>query len=59
MLFNPELSYEDSEDVLLSTTPADLANSDKLTWKYVVKDGVVWEVGNEDDVELIVKSRRE
>ena len=55
VLFNPELSYEDSEDVLLSTTPADLANSDKLTWKYIVKDGVVWEVGQESDVELILK----
>ena len=59
VIFNPELNYEDSEDTLLSTTPADLANSDKLTWRYVVKDGMVWEVGNEDEVDFILKSRRQ
>ena len=57
VIFNPELSHEDSEDELLSTTPADLANSDKLSWKYVLKDGVVWEVGHENDVDLIIKKR--
>ena len=57
VIFNPELSHEDSEDALLSTTPADLANSDKLSWKYVVKDGVVWEVGQGGDVDLILNKR--
>jgi len=56
VIFNPEISREDSEEVLLSTTPADLANSDKLAWKYIIKDGVVWKVGSEGDVELILKS---
>ncbi len=55
VIFNPELGYEDSEDTLLSTTPADLANSDKLSWKYLLKDGVVWEICHEDDVALILK----
>ncbi|MFC2066330.1 hypothetical protein ACFLUO_04615 [Chloroflexota bacterium] len=55
VVFNPELGHEDSEDVLLSTTPADLANSDKLSWKYIIKDGAVWEVGQDEDVDLIVK----
>lgn len=59
VIFNPELGHEDSEDALLSTTPADLANSDKLAWKYVVKDGVVWEVGHEGDIDLILKKRRQ
>jgi hypothetical protein len=55
VIFNPELSHEDSEDVLLSTTPADLANSDKFVWKYIIKDGVVWEVGSESDVSFVLK----
>ncbi|MFC1919607.1 hypothetical protein ACFLWX_02310 [Chloroflexota bacterium] len=57
VIFNDEVSSDDSEEVLLSTTPADLASSDKLTWKYIVKDGVVWEVGNGNDVDLIAKGR--
>ena len=57
VIFNPELSHEDNDDALLSTTPADLANSDKLSWKYIVKDGTVWEAGCEDDVDLILKKR--
>jgi hypothetical protein len=56
VIFNPEIAQEDSEEVLLSTTPADLANSDKLAWKYIIKDGVVWEVGSQDDVEFILRS---
>lgn len=44
-----------SENELLSTTPADLANSDKLTWKYIIKDGVVWEVSSKDEVNSILK----
>ncbi|MFQ5996374.1 MAG: hypothetical protein ACE5KP_01950 [Dehalococcoidales bacterium] len=55
VIFNPEITCEDSEDVLLSTTPADLANSDKLTWKYVIKDGVVWKVNNEKEVDFVLK----
>ena len=31
VIFNPEVGQDDSEEVLLSTTPADLASSDKLT----------------------------
>jgi cell wall-associated NlpC family hydrolase len=56
VIFNPEIAQEDSEEVLLSTTPADLANSDKLAWKYLIKDGVVWEVGSGDEVERILRS---
>jgi len=45
-----------TQDELLSTTPADLAKSDKLSWKYVIKDGVIWEVSSEEEVSLILKS---
>ncbi len=54
VIFNPEVSRNDSEEVLLSTTPADLASSDKLTWKYIVKDGYVWEVNGQNDVDSVL-----
>ncbi len=55
VIFNPELNHEASEDVFLSTTSPDLANSEKLSWKYIVKEGVVWEVAREDEVDPILK----
>ena len=55
IIFNPRLTGEVTENELLSTTPADLANSDKLTWKYIIKDGVVWEVSSKDEVNSILK----
>ena len=57
VIFNPRLAEPVTQYDLLSTTPADLARSDKLSWKYVIKDGVVWEVSSEDEVNLIIKSR--
>ena len=55
VIFNPEVGQDDSEEALLSTTPADLASNDKLTWKYIVKDGIVWEVSSRDDVDSILR----
>jgi hypothetical protein len=54
VIFNPEVGHDDSEEVLLSTTPADLASSDKLTWKYIVKDGNVWEVNSREDADAVL-----
>ena len=56
VIFNPRLVGEVTEKGLLSTTPADLANSDRLSWKYVIKNGVVWEVSNKEEVASILKS---
>lgn len=56
VIFNPRLVGEVTENGLLSTTPADLANSDRLLWKYVIKDGVVWEVSNKEEVASILES---
>jgi hypothetical protein len=56
VIFNPEVSQDDSEDSLLSTTPSDLAKSDKLGWRYIIKDGVVWEVSTPEDVDAVLKS---
>ncbi|OGO23575.1 MAG: hypothetical protein A2144_14795 [Chloroflexi bacterium RBG_16_50_9] len=55
-IFNPRLVEPVTQHDLLSTTPADLARSDKLSWEYVVKDGEVWEVSSEDEVSSILKS---
>ena len=54
VVFNPEVRHDDSEEALLSTTPADLASSDKLTWKYIVKDGNVWEVNDQNEVDSVL-----
>jgi hypothetical protein len=56
VIFNPRLVEPITQRDLLSTTPADLAGSDKLSWKYVVKGGVVWEVSSEEEVSTILKS---
>lgn len=57
VIFSPNLVGQFSDGDLLSITPADLARSDKLTWKYVIRDGVVWEVSNEGDVNSIIGSK--
>jgi hypothetical protein len=56
VIFNPRLFEPITQRDLLSTTPADLARSDKLSWKYVVKNGIVWSVSSEEEVGLILKS---
>jgi hypothetical protein len=56
VIFNPRLVELVTQHDLLSTTPADLAGSDKLSWKYVIKDGVVWEVSSNEEVSSILQS---
>ena len=58
VVFNPRLVEPVTQHDLLSTTPADLARSDKLSWKYVVKDGVVWQVSTGEEVSSIEKSEK-
>jgi hypothetical protein len=45
-------------DILLSTTPADIANCDKLSWKYLVKDGKFYEVSSKEEVDAIIKPKK-
>lgn len=52
VIFNPRVKQEPTPFELLTTTPADLANSDRLSWKYVVKDGVVQEVSSTEEAIL-------
>jgi hypothetical protein len=56
VIFNPRLVEPITQRDLLSTTPADLAGSDKLSWKYIIKDGTVWEVSSKEEVSSILKS---
>ena len=58
VIFNPSLVEPVIPHDLLSITPADLARSYNLSWKYIVKNGEVWEVSNEKDVDIILKSGR-
>ena len=53
VIFNPTFVPGSDEEILLSTTPADIANSEKLTWHYVIKDGVVWQVSSKEEEDAI------
>lgn len=57
VLFNPELHEPIDEDTLLSTTPADLANTKKLKWKYIIKNRTVWKINKDTDVPAILGTR--
>lgn len=56
VVFDSRLSWEVDEHDLLSVTPADLAGSNKLSWKYIIKDGTAWEVSSEAEVNSILRS---
>jgi hypothetical protein len=47
-----------SMDDLMGTTPEDLAKSDKLTWKYVIRRGWVYEVARFDEAKRIISGGR-
>lgn len=53
ILFNPRVRWQPTPFELLTTTPADLANCDKLSWKYVIKDGVLREIAGSADASLM------
>lgn len=59
VIFNDRLgpnsgTYDD--EVILATTPEDIASTDNLTWKYVIKDGKVYEVGSKQEVDMLLKN---
>lgn len=45
------------KDELLGITPQDLAESSKLTWKYVIRRGWVYEVSSYADAKRLIASR--
>ncbi len=56
IFFNPRFDGKVTEDDLLSTTPADIARSEKLNWKYLIKDGIVFEVSSEEEVNKVLQT---
>jgi len=55
IIFNPIFDIKkDNKRLLLSTTPADFANSNKLDWKYIVKNGTVYKIKNNKEAEEIL-----
>lgn len=54
VIFNPRIEEEPTPFGLLTTTPADLANSNKLSWQYVIKNGIMQRVSNSNDAMLAV-----
>ena len=61
VLFSPGLSPnmdpEKRTKLLLSTTPHDIAVTDKLQWKYFIKHGMVYEVSSLKEVEALIKKK--
>lgn len=55
VIFDPRLGVEAADYDLLSITPASLAKTDKLSWKYIIKNRVIWEVSSEEDVNSVLK----
>jgi hypothetical protein len=53
VLFKDTLSEFD-RDGILATTPADLANSSKLTWKYAIRRGWVHDVRSYSDARRVI-----
>ena len=59
VIFNPHLdsaSGISDYDVILTTTPENIAATNKLTWKYVIKNGKVYDVRSNNEVDDILKN---
>ena len=52
VIFNPRIKQEAAPFELLTTTPADLANCGKLSWKYLLKGGVMEELSGGDTLPI-------
>jgi hypothetical protein len=57
VIFNARFTRGDDIEVLLSTTPEELAATDKLAWKYVIKGGRVYDVSRQEDVRAILNQK--
>jgi Permuted papain-like amidase enzyme, YaeF/YiiX, C92 family len=45
-------------DEMMATTPEDLANSDKLMWKYAIRRGWVYEVASYEEAKKVISAAR-
>jgi hypothetical protein len=53
VIFNPRVKKKVTPFELLTTTPADLASCAKLSWKYIIMDGVIREVTGREEANLV------
>jgi hypothetical protein len=56
VLFKPGLHPDAPPQEILATSPEDLATTDRLTWKYAIRGGKVYEVGSYDQVRHLFSS---
>ena len=52
VVFNPRAKKNITPYELLTTTPADLANCNDLSWKYIIKDGLIRKISSYREVAL-------
>lgn len=56
IIFNPRIKDDVTSFELLTTTPADLANCHKLSWKYIIKSGVMGNIPQVNDSAILSTS---
>ena len=52
VIFNPRAKKKITPYELLTTTPADLANCNDLSWKYIIKNGLIREISSYKEAAL-------
>lgn len=57
VIFRPGMHASADRPAILATTPEDLAQSDRLTWKYAIRRGRVYRVESYDAVKAIFRRR--
>lgn len=57
VIFHPQFTPGMDPKKLLSMTPQDFAVTDKLKWKYFIKQGVVYEVSSNEEAEALIKKK--
>lgn len=55
VIFNPRFGDGSNENVLLSTSPEDIASTENLKWKYMIRNGKVYEIDSADKIKEIPK----
>ncbi|MDD5065749.1 MAG: hypothetical protein PHF84_01755 [bacterium] len=54
ILFNRLFREKEEVNLLLSTTPEDFSSSDRLEWRYIVRNGTVHRINKDEEVKMIL-----
>ena len=54
VLFKRGLTPDSDTSAVISTTPEDIAQTDKLVWRFAIKDGLVYRVSTAAEVDAII-----